>query len=57
VLAMPRLSAAERAAFDALPRGIATLTEADLGKSLAEPHPSWIPLIEEEWQKRFASGG
>ena len=56
VLAMSRLPAADRAAFDALPRGIATLTEAELGKSLAEPHPSWIPLIEEEWQKRFASG-
>lgn len=57
VLAMSRLSAADRAAFDALPRGLATLTEAELGQSLAEPHPSWVPLIEEEWQKRFASGG
>jgi len=57
VLAMSRLSAADRAAFDALPRGAATLTEAELGQSLAEPHPSWVPLLEEEWQKRFASGG
>jgi len=56
VLAMPRLSAEHRAAFDALPRGVATLSEAELGRSLAEPHPSWIPLIEEEWQRRYASG-
>ena len=57
VLAMPRLSAAERAMFDNLPRGIATLPEAELSPSLPEPHPSWVPLIQDGWVKRFGSGG
>ena len=46
VLSMARLTAADKAAFDALPRGVATLSEADLGKTLAEPHPSWMGAIE-----------
>ena len=33
VLSMARLTAADKAAFDALPRGVATLSEADLGKT------------------------
>ena len=56
VLSLARLSAADAAAFDALPRGIATLSELELGQTLAEPHPSWIGEIEAEWQRRYASG-
>ena len=56
VLAMHRLSEADRAAFAALPRGIATLSEADLDATLAEPHPSWMTAIETEWRRRFGSG-
>ena len=56
VLSLARLSAADAAAFDALPRGIATLSELELGQTLAEPHPSWIGKIEAEWQRRYASG-
>ena len=57
VLAMHRLDAADRAAFDALPRGVATLSEAELGNTLAEPHPSWMSAIEAAWRQRYGSGG
>jgi len=56
VLSMPRLSAKDQAAFAALPRGIATLSDAELGRSLAEPHPSWVPRLENAWKQRYASG-
>jgi putative thiamine transport system substrate-binding protein len=56
VLSMPKLSDAQRMAFTKLPRGIATLSDADLGRTLAEPHPSWVPRLEAAWIKRYASG-
>lgn len=57
VLAMHRLEAADRAAFEELPRGVATLSEADLGRTLAEPHPSWMAALEAGWRQRYGSGG
>jgi len=57
VLAMHRLRPEDRAGFEALPRGIATLGEAELASTLAEPHPSWMRAIEVEWRRRFGSGG
>ena len=57
VLAMHRLSEADRDGFAALPRGVATLSEADLATTLTEPHPSWMKAIETEWRRRYASGG
>ena len=56
VLSMSKLSDAQRMAFAKLPRGIATLNDEDLGRTLAEPHPSWVPRLEEAWIKRYASG-
>ena len=56
VLSMARLPANAKAAFDALPRGIATLSDADLARTLAEPHPSWVPRLETAWKQRYASG-
>jgi putative thiamine transport system substrate-binding protein len=56
VLSMPKLSDAQRMAFTKLPRGIATLSDADLGRTLAEPHPSWVPRLEAAWIRRYASG-
>jgi putative thiamine transport system substrate-binding protein len=41
----------------ALPRGIATLSDAELGRSLPEPHPSWVPQLETAWKQRYATGG
>ena len=56
VLSQGQLSQADAAAFAALPKGIATLSPAELAKTLAEPHPSWVPKLEAAWQARFASG-
>ena len=56
VLSMPKLSDTQRMAFENLPRGIATLSDDDLDRTLAEPHPSWVPRLESAWIKRYASG-
>nr|WP_254813778.1 ABC transporter substrate-binding protein [Rhodovulum sp. ES.010] len=53
VLAMNKLSAADRARFDALNLGIATLPPDALGPALPEPHPSWMTRIEADWTERF----
>ena len=53
---MQKLSDEQRMAFENLPRGIATLSDDDLGKTLAEPHPSWVPRLESAWIERYASG-
>ncbi len=53
VLAMDKLSAPDRAAFDSLDLGIATLTPDQLGSVQAEPHPSWMTRIAEDWAKRY----
>ena len=55
VLSMAKLPAEAAAAFAALPRGKATLSDADLSASLAEPHPSWVGVIERGWAERFAA--
>ncbi|MHC0054439.1 ABC transporter substrate-binding protein [Actibacterium sp. D379-3] len=52
VLAMDTLSADQRAAFDALDLGIATLSPTDLGPALPEPHPSWVARINADWTAR-----
>jgi putative thiamine transport system substrate-binding protein len=54
VLAMDKLDAADREKFAALPLGIATLSPAELGRALPEPHPSWMTRLEEEWRRRYA---
>lgn len=54
VLSFNRLSQQDKTAFDNLPRGIATLTLDELGKSLPEPHVSWVEALEKEWRKRYA---
>lgn len=56
VLAMDKLTAADRARFENLPRGPATLSSTDLGKPLAEPHPIWMERLEKEWLKRYGAG-
>ena len=55
VLSYARLSAEDKARFDAIPRGIATLSDAELGATLPEPHPSWMTKIEEAWLRRYGS--
>lgn len=53
VLNMDALEAPDRARFDALDLGIATLTPAELGTVLPEPHPSWMTRIADDWVTRY----
>jgi len=52
VLALDRLTPEDRAAFDRLPQGAAT--PRDLGRTLPEPHPSWVAALEQGWIARYA---
>lgn len=54
VLAVGSLPAEDKARFDALALGIATLKPAELGAPVPEPHPSWVDALVKEWQKRYA---
>lgn len=53
VLDVANLPAADKARFDALELGIATLSPAELGPALPEPHPSWMTRIEADWTARY----
>lgn len=53
VLAMDKLSAQDRARFDDLPKGVATLSNEELANVLLEPHASWVEALEAEWLKRY----
>lgn len=56
VLDLERLEPLDRARFEALPRGPATLPPEALRPVLAEPHPSWMELLEEGWARRYGRG-
>lgn len=53
VLDLSRLSEEDRARFDALELGVATLPPEEMGTTLPEPHPSWMVRLEEDWADRF----
>ena len=53
VLDIKKLDPADRALFEQLPTGVATLTQEELGKPLPEPHPYWMERLEKEWQRRY----
>ncbi len=53
VLSMDRLEDADREAFAALPRGVATLAPEALGRPQLEPHASWTDALETEWLTRY----
>ncbi|ADZ72124.1 ABC transporter substrate-binding protein [Polymorphum gilvum] len=55
VLDVAGLSAEDRARFDALDLGVATLSPADLGPTLPEPHPSWMTRLEDAWIARYGA--
>lgn len=54
VLDLDKLTPADARRFSDLPRGVATLSNAELGKPLLEPHPSWMTRITAEWEKRYS---
>lgn len=53
VLAMDRLSDADRALFEAIELGVASLSPAELGEPVPEPHPSWMVRLQEDWISRY----
>ncbi len=53
VLDVASLQGNNRALFDALDLGIATLKPEELGPAIDEPHPSWMNRLETEWKKRY----
>jgi putative thiamine transport system substrate-binding protein len=53
VLDLNRLPPQDRKRFEDLPRGVATLSIAELGRPLLEPHPSWMNGIVAEWERRY----
>ena len=54
VLALDKLSESDRALFEQLPEGVATLSADELGAVLREPDASWVPALERAWQQRYA---
>jgi putative thiamine transport system substrate-binding protein len=55
VLDLSVLETADQARFTELPLGVATLSPAELGPTLPEPHPSWMTRIETAWLERYGS--
>lgn len=55
VLDMDRLSPDDRALFDGLELGVATLRPDQLGPIVAEPHPSWMTRIAADWERRYGT--
>ncbi|NUB46564.1 ABC transporter substrate-binding protein [Fertoebacter nigrum] len=53
VLNVAALPDTDRARFDALELGVATLSPDQLGKALLEPHASWMVKIAEDWARRY----
>ena len=56
VLAIDKLSVTDQNLFANLQLGVATLSPAQLGETLLEPHTSWVAALEEEWARRYAAG-
>jgi putative thiamine transport system substrate-binding protein len=54
VLDMQALDAEQRALFENLSAGSASLTDADLANVRLEPHASWVGHLEQQWQQRYA---
>lgn len=53
VLDVAALPEADKNRFAALDLGIATLSPADLGPALLEPHASWMVRIGQDWIERY----
>ena len=56
VLALDKLPSEDRARFEAIETGVATLSPEELGQVLPEPHPSWMVRLEEDWTARYGAG-
>ncbi len=56
VLGQHLLEPQDRARFEALELGVATLAPDQLGTGLLEPHPSWMTRIAGDWTARYGTG-
>ena len=54
VLDYASLDNEQKARFDDLPKGIATLSVDELGTTLPEPHSTWMEALENAWRERYA---
>ena len=54
VLDVERLKPEDKALFDEIPIGRATMSSAELSKVLLEPHASWVEALEKEWLRRYS---
>ena len=55
VLNLAALTPADQARFAAIELGPATLSPAELGPTLLEPHASWMTRIAGDWVKRYGT--
>lgn len=55
VLDETKLSDEQKALFTALPTSEALPTNEELGKTLLEPHASWMTRLTEEWARRYTN--
>ena len=53
VLSINKLNLDFKIKFNKLPRGVATLSNNELQNKLAELHPSWVKIIENQWIKKY----
>ncbi len=56
VLDLASLTPQDRARFDAIDAGPATLSPEELGAALPEPHPSWMERLTLDWTARYGIG-
>jgi len=57
VLDIAKLPLKFRTQFKNLPKHRSMLTAEEMQEIVPEPHPSWVELIEKEWQTRYSTGG
>jgi len=55
VLSLSDLDARDRNRFAQFEAGAAVVSPTELGKQLAEPHPSWTPALERAWIQRYSA--
>ena len=56
VLDLDALEKDDRARFDSIDLGIATLSPEELGDALPEPHPDWMDRLAADWAERYGAG-
>jgi putative thiamine transport system substrate-binding protein len=55
ILNLEKLSLDQRRLFERPADAVGLPTNAELGASLPEPHPSWMTRIVDEWERRYSN--